>query len=210
MFDAGVSGEDSPGPDMFAPIWDAWNSKSPDLKATDCKTADAALIEHIESLDAQQLDKLHLSMFGMEVDATLLTGMRLSEHSLHTWDVDVVRNPSATLASDATALMIDVLSTRGTRSAKPVGGPLTVRIETTAPARSFVLRVDDSVSLDEGSGSTSGDTAATADGATAKLTLPAEALLRLASGRLDDEHLPAGTSIEGVNLDALRSVFPGL
>ena len=211
MIEAGLAGEDPPGSEIFSPIWDAWNSKSPDLQAADCKGADEALVEQIESLDPQQLDKFHLSMFGMEVDATLLVGMRLSEHSLHSWDVEVARNPSATLAIDATTLLIDVLSARVARSAKPVGGPMTVRIETTAPSRSFVLRVDDAVSLDEGVGSASGADGgdATADGAPAKLTLPGEALLRLASGRLDDEHLPTGMTLEGVTLEELRGVFPG-
>jgi hypothetical protein len=137
--------------------------------------------------------------------------MRLSEHSLHSWDVEVARNPSATLATDATTLLIDVLSERVARSAKPVGGPMTVRIETTAPSRSFVLRVDDAVSLDEGVGSASGDATAAdgSDGHPARLTLPGEALLRLASGRLDDGHLPAEMTLEGVTLGELRGVFPG-
>jgi uncharacterized protein (TIGR03083 family) len=207
MIEAGLAGEDPPGSDIFSPIWDAWNSKSPDLQAADCKGADEALVEQIESLDGRQLDNFHLSMFGMEVDATRLVGMRLSEHSLHSWDVEVARDPSATLAIDATTLLIDVLSARVARSAKPVGGPMTVRIETTAPPRSFLLRVDDAVSLDEGRGSANGGVGA--DGGPANLTLPGEALLRLVSGRLDDEHLPADMSLEGVTLGELRGVFPG-
>jgi uncharacterized protein (TIGR03083 family) len=218
MIEAGLAGEDPPGSEIFSPIWDAWNSKSPDLQAADCKGADEALVEQIESLDAPQLDKFHLSMFGMEVDATRLVGMRLSEHSLHSWDVEVARNPSATLATDATTLLIDVLSERVARSAKPVGGPMTVRIETTAPSRSFVLRVDEAVSLDQGvgsldqglgsaSGGAGGD--AETDRGPAMLALPGEALLRLASGRLDDGHLPAEMTLEGVTLGELRGVFPG-
>ncbi len=216
MVEAGTKGEDPPGPDIFPPIWDAWNSKSPESQAADLKGADAALVEQIEGLDAQQLDKFHLSMFGMEVDAAMLVGMRLSELTLHTWDFEVVLDPSATLAHDATALLVDVLSARVARSGKAAAGPLEVRIETTAPARSFLLKVDDSVSLDEltgsegredGLGDGRGDDRAGEE--TAKVVLPAEALLRLVSGRLDDEHLPADTSVTGVTLDELRTVFPG-
>jgi uncharacterized protein (TIGR03083 family) len=204
MIEAGVKGEDPPGPDTFAPIWDAWNSKSPELQAADLKGSDRALIEQMESLDARQLEEFHLSMFGMEVDAAMLFGMRLSEHALHTWDVEVMLDPSATLAPDAAAILVDLLSARVARSAKPAGGPLKVHIETTAPARTFLLEVGDSVSLEElpeGSGDLGGGKA--------RIVLPAEALLRLASGRLDDGHLPQELTVTGVTLDALRKVFPG-
>jgi uncharacterized protein (TIGR03083 family) len=210
MAEAGVAGTEPPGPHTFPPIWDAWNSKSPELQAADSKEADQALVEQLEALDEQQLEKFHLSMFGMEVDAARLIGMRLSEHSLHTWDVEVALDPSAKLAPDATALLLDGLSERVPRSGKAVGGPMRVRIDTTAPARSFVLIVDESVSLDEvpepGSG---GDGDDAAGGATARIVLPAEALLRLVSGRLDDGHLPADLRVTGVTLQALRGVFPG-
>jgi hypothetical protein len=46
-------------------------------------------------------------------------------------------------------------------------------------------------------------------GGKARIVLPAEALLRLASGRLDDGHLPQELTVTGVTLDALRKVFPG-
>ncbi len=203
MVEAGVKGEDPPGPDTFQPIWDAWNSKSPELQAADLKGADLALVEQIEGLDPQQLEKFHLSMFGMEVDAATLIGMRLSEHALHTWDVEVVLDPSATLAPDAAAILVDLLPARVARSAKPAGGPLKVHVDTTAPARSFVLEVGDSVSLDElPEGSEVGSE-------TARIELPAEALLRLVAGRLDDQHLPQDLTVTGVTLEALREVFPG-
>ena len=48
------------------------------------------------------------------------------------------------------------------------------------------------------------------DTAAPSLTPPTEALVRLVYGRLDPEHPPASVSAEGVDLDLLRAVFPGL
>ena len=206
MVEAGLDGGDPPGPDSFPPIWDAWNSKSPELQATDLKGADEALVEQIESLDSQQLAKFHLSMFGMEVDAARLIGMRLSEATLHGWDVAVTVDPSAKLAPDATDLLIDVLPALVGRSGRAEAGPMRVKVQTTDPERSFLLVVDESVSLEEV------PKASVEKGAddVAKIVLPAEALLRLTAGRLDDGHLPADLTVTGVTLDALRGVFPGL
>lgn len=83
-----------------------------------------------------------------------------------------------------------------------------VRVVTTAPERTFVLAVDESVSLEEIPASAAPQTDGT-NGDTQKIVLPAEALLRLASGRLDDADLPADLSITGVSLETLRGVFPG-
>lgn len=207
MVDAGLSGEDPPDQAVFPPIWDAWNTKSPELQAADCKATDEAFVERVEALDEKQLDKFRISMFGMDLDAARLLGMRVSELAYHTWDVAVVVDPTATLAPSATDLLIDELPPRVARSAKPVGGPMRVRVVTTAPERSFDLVVDESVSLIEIPESAT--PASHVDGDPEKIVLPAEALLRLVAGRLDDEHLPADMSVTGVTLEALRSVFPG-
>jgi hypothetical protein len=51
--------------------------------------------------------------------------------------------------------------------------------------------------------------AATDEPADARLELPAEALVRLAYGRLDPDHTPSTVTADGVDLDLLRQVFPG-
>ena len=71
-------------------------------------------------------------------------------------------------------------------------------VETTEPARRFVLTLDP-VSL-EAAGDTTAETAA--------LTLPAASLVRLVYGRLDPAHTP--DQIQGSeHLDVLRTAFPG-
>ena len=208
MVEAGLAGEDPPGSEVFPPIWDAWNAKTPDRQAADSVAADEVFVEQVEALDPQQLDSFRISMFGMDLDAAHLLGMRVSEQTFHNWDIAVALDPSATLAPDSTALLVDELPPRVPRSAKPVGGPMRVRVVTTAPERTFVLAVDESVSLEEIPASAAPQTDGT-NGDTQKIVLPAEALLRLASGRLDDADLPADLSITGVSLETLRGVFPG-
>ena len=48
------------------------------------------------------------------------------------------------------------------------------------------------------------------DTAAAALALPTEAFVRLVYGRLDPDHTPASVAADGVDLDLLRTVFPGL
>jgi|SRR5579871_779962 len=198
--DAGLSGGEPPSNEAFTPIWDAWNAKSPDAKAADSLAADATFLEHVGSLDADDLDRLELSLFGMRVDAARLLGMRLAEHALHSWDVEVVFDGDAVLAPDATELLVDGLDTLVSRVGKPEDQPRSISIVTSAPDRAFTLDTG-AVSLEPGDG---------ADG-TPRLELSAEALVRLVYGRLDDRHLgtppPKAT---GVGLDGLRAVFPGV
>jgi hypothetical protein len=47
------------------------------------------------------------------------------------------------------------------------------------------------------------------DGSAGEVTMPAEALLRLAYGRLDPDHTPAGVTGDDADLGTLRQIFPG-
>jgi hypothetical protein len=70
----------------------------------------------------------------------------------------------------------------------------------------YALTIDDAVRL----AWQAGPDAHTDPDADANVTIPAEALLRLIYGRLDPDHTPAGAiTLDGVDLDALRAVFPG-
>ena len=76
-----------------------------------------------------------------------------------------------------------------------------MRVETTDPTRSFVLAATpESVSLESGD----------SDQPDGVVRMPAEALLRLMFGRLDDSNgAGVDASAAKVNLAALRAVFPG-
>jgi uncharacterized protein (TIGR03083 family) len=199
--DAGLSGQDPPGGDAFPPIWDRWNAKSPQAQAADGLRADQAALERFESLGPDELARLRLQMFGMDLDAAGLARMRLSEHAMHTWDVAVALDPDAKVAPDAVALLVDTLDQLAARAAKPDGKPRTVRVLTSDPDRQFILETGETVTLtpSDGSGHEPG---------LPELRLPAEAFIRLLYGRLDPAHTPAVEST-GVDLDDLRQLFRG-
>lgn len=205
FLDAAQAESEPPGREQFAPIWDEWNAKSPEAQASDGLARDAAYTERFSSLEPAQRDELHLSLFGMELDAIGLMRMRLGEHALHTWDVAVAVDDTATVAPDAVALLVDTLGPLVARSGKPTGAPLKVSILTTDPERRFVLSIGDSVSLTEADDEAdeAGDEVGVPE-----IRIPAEALLRLVYGRLDPAHSPT-VEASGVDLDVLRSVFPG-
>jgi uncharacterized protein (TIGR03083 family) len=198
FLDAGLSGAEPPGGDTFPPIWQAWNERSPLAQATDALATDDVLVKRLESLDAGERDRIRLNLFGMDLDLTGLTRMRLGEHALHSWDVAVALDPAATLAADAVNLVIDALGPVAARSGKPAGRPLAVHLTTTGPDREFTIEATDSVRL----------APAEAVRGLPRLRLPAEALIRLVYGRLDPAHTPTVEASE-VGLDELRQIFPG-
>ncbi len=194
--DAGAAGGDPPAREAFQQIWDAWNARSPEAQAADAIEADAALVGKIEALTPEQRAAFSVAMFGpAPFDLARVLSMRLSEHALHTWDVAVALDPDARVAPDAVELLIDQTPTLVGFLGKRAPAPVAVAVSVTAPERAFILDTG-AVSLVPGGGAT----------ATASLALPAEAFVRLITGRLDDA---AGLTASGVTLLELKSVFPG-
>ncbi len=181
------------------PIWDTWNSRSPDDAVAESLRVNEQLVQRFEGLTDEQLTSMHLSMFGMELDAAGLTRLRLSELTLHTWDVAVALDPAATLPSDAVDLLIDTLGPLAARSGKPQGTAFRLQVHTSDPERRFLLKVGDAAEL-------TGWDGGTADG---ELRMPAEALERLVYGRLDRDHTPTTQVTGPISLDDLRAIFPG-
>jgi uncharacterized protein (TIGR03083 family) len=202
FLDAGLTGQDPPGMDVFGPIWDVWNAKSPQDQASDALHADEATLERFESMDAAEQERLRLKAFGMDVDTTTLARMRLGEHAIHAWDVLVALDPAATVAPDAVALLVDSLDQLVGRTAKADGKARKVRVTTSDPERHFILETGDAVSL------VAADDETAPELGLSELTLPAEAFVRLVYGRLDADHTPPVESA-GVELDELRPIFPG-
>jgi uncharacterized protein (TIGR03083 family) len=202
MVDAGARGADAPGMDAFQEIWDRWNAMVPQDQVRNGVVADRRFLEQVEALALPERDAWRLTFFGGERDLADTLLMRLGEHSLHTWDVAVALDPAATLPADAVALLVDTIGGLAARTGKP-GSVTTVRVATERPERVFLLESgDDGVRLTPSTAEDSAD----ADGS---VRLPAEALVRLVYGRLDDEHTPSTAVTEGVELDDLRRTFPG-
>ena len=136
-------------------------------------------------------------MFGrMPVDLAGVLGLRLSEHAVHAWDIAVALDPSAVVAQDAVELLIDRIPMMIGYTGKQAQAPVSIAVSTTAPERAFTLDTGGVTLAPAGAG----------DAPTASLSLPAEALLRLVYGRLDDD---ADLRASGVTLTELKSVFPG-
>jgi hypothetical protein len=123
--------------------------------------------------------------------------LRLGEHVMHTWDIEEAFDPQATLQSDAVPFLFDNVQTVLRLAAKPSRNEHTLHIRTSDPEKTFALTQSaDGVTLREVEGVEAID-----------LELPAEAFLRLAYGRLDERHTPAG--VDSTHLTELRGVFPG-
>ncbi|MDQ4096451.1 MAG: hypothetical protein M3144_01085 [Actinomycetota bacterium] len=106
-----------------------------------------------------------------------LVGLRLNEHALHTWDIDVALDHAATIPRSIAALVVDNLELIGRYTAKPMPGePQLVTVGTIDPQRRFIVDL-----------TFEGATLAPSDDSTGEgdLEMPAEAFVRLLYGRLD-------------------------
>ena len=115
-----VAGVETPG-DAFPAVWDEWNAKSPTDQAADALVADRALLDRLEGLDDEDRDRVHVTLGPMTVDFDGLVGLRLNEHALHTWDVEVALDPSATVAARADGSVVDDLERFAGFTARPTG-----------------------------------------------------------------------------------------
>jgi uncharacterized protein (TIGR03083 family) len=161
-------------------------------------------VRALEQLSDDDLAGISLPFIGTNLDSVGVVGLRLGEHALHTWDVAVSEDPAATVSADAVSLLIDnVPGFLAPRLGRAPDVPFRLRIRSTGPDRDYLLIAADAVSLPDWPGDGGG---ADAD---AEVSMPSEALLRLAYGRLDPAHTPAGVVADPADLDRLRKVFPG-
>jgi uncharacterized protein (TIGR03083 family) len=196
---AGLAGDPSPGGDAFGPIWDRWNALEPILQVRRSTEANESFVTRVEHIPTEQAGKFALSVFGTDLDLDGLLAMRLSEHAVHAWDVEVALDPTAVVAADAVELLVDLLPERVGRVGKPTEDVGALVVETSGPDRRWLLTTHPAVTLEpvpDGS-----------DTSEQPLRLPAEAFLRLVNGRLDDDHTP--DEVHDERLPALRRVFPG-
>lgn len=185
-------------------VWARWDAMSPAARQVGFDAANAALVKRYEDLDdATRTDlRIDLDFLPAPIDVRTAGNFRLNEFALHSWDVRATFDPAATVRDDAVEPLLDHIGMLLGWIGKPAaleGRTATVRVTTTGPDRTFGLAITDGVALVDAP-----------DDADATLTLPAEAWLRLLTGRLRPEHTPAGVEATGsVDLDTLRRVFPG-
>ncbi|HWD96160.1 MAG TPA: maleylpyruvate isomerase family mycothiol-dependent enzyme [Acidimicrobiales bacterium] len=184
-------------PSFNSSVWDEWNAKDPSDQVAECLTNDAALLSLLQATTDEQRSAFQMAMGPFSFDFDGMVGLRLSEHALHTWDIEVVGDPGATLPTDAANVILDSVQFIVARTAKPTGEPQNVTIRTLDPPRDFTLIL----------GADTAELVESPVEGPADLELPAESFVRLIYGRLDAEHTPA--QVTGDVLDELRLVFPG-
>ncbi|MFH8663036.1 maleylpyruvate isomerase N-terminal domain-containing protein [Streptomyces afghaniensis] len=199
---------DGTGPkdaDFNKSVWARWDAMSPGERAERFGPADEALVTRYESLDAQTREdlRINLGFLPMPVDVATVAGLRLSELTFHTWDVEVAFDPAAVLASAATGPLLDQVGMLVGRLGKTDAldsRPVRLAIRATAPEKSFGLHLDEAVAL--------GEEPAEPD---AVLSAPAEWWLRLTTGRHAPAYTPTSATLTAgaLTLDDLRRVFPG-
>jgi uncharacterized protein (TIGR03083 family) len=200
--EAGLGDGQDPGTDGAQPVWDRWNAKEPLAQVQDTLEANDTFLSRIDALTDEERASWGIDLFGARRDLRDFLVMRLSEHAIHTWDIEVAADPSLPIPADAAAHTVaNVVPIAGWVGQKR-DDPIAVDVRTTDPELAFRLEIGpDAVSVVPGGGD--GEAAAT-------LSLPTEAFVRLVYGRLDAEHTPASVDAQGVDLDVLRATFPGV
>jgi uncharacterized protein (TIGR03083 family) len=203
--DAALAGRPTPGTDANREIWARWDAMSPQERADGFLSANADLMARYDSLDPHTRESLRIDLGYLPepVDVAAAARSRLAEFALHSWDVRVAFDPAAVLRPDAAAELLGWARFMLGWLAKPAAA---------VPGRTVTLLVtlhdpDDSFGLTLGEAASVHEAPAEPDGA---LTAPAEAWLRLLSGRLAPNHTPSDVEVTGdLTLDTLRQVFPG-
>jgi uncharacterized protein (TIGR03083 family) len=181
-------------------IWARWNTSSPAEQAAEFVKHDAAYLGTVEALSAEQRDSLmiDLGFLPQPVPLVVALGMRLNEVANHAWDVRVGVDPSATVDPESAELLVELF-----------GGPLAFLLDFSGKADQVEQEVR--LAIPGGGIEITGAVIVTGEvgDPTATFEGPAEAVVRLLSGRLGAKHA-AGVSVTGnVTLDELRKVFPG-
>jgi uncharacterized protein (TIGR03083 family) len=202
---AALDGEPNPGLEYNRSVWDKWDAMSRRERADGFVRANGDLMALYQSLDEDTRENLRINLgfLPAPVDLAMAARMRLSEFTLHSWDVRVGFDEHATLAPDATAILLhaepDLTAWLGKADALD-GRELTIKVTTTEPSSVFSLLLRAPVGVDL-------EAPAHPDGT---LSLPAEAWLRLVAGRLGPRYTPASVVADGdADLDLLRRVFAG-
>jgi hypothetical protein len=132
------------------------------------------------------------------VPLLIALAMRLNEVASHAWDVRVGVDPSATVDADSAELLIELFR-----------GPLAFLLGFTGKADQVEQEVRLAI---PGGGIVITDAVTVTDAIddpTATFDGPAEAVIRLLTGRLGTDHAAGVTVTGNVTLDELRDVFPG-
>ena len=135
-----IAGQETP--EDFAPgVWDDWNAKPPLAQRDDALAADASLLASLDAVTTEQRSAFVSEMGPMTLDFAQFVAMRLNEHALHTWDIEVAGNPTATIPQQASELIVDNLDLIARFTATPTGDTTMITVATTDPARRLLVEL---------------------------------------------------------------------
>jgi uncharacterized protein (TIGR03083 family) len=198
-----LEGKPNPGAEFNKTVWARYDAAGARDRLEWFLTANKALIQSLESLsdETRQSLRIDLGFLPEPVDVARFASGRLSEFALHSWDVRVGFDPAATVTPAATAHLLPGCADYPSYTGRPDaldGTTAVIAVTTTDPGESFTLTLGEKISASIGSPEHSDGT----------LTLPAEAWLRLVTGRLKPQYTPEGITATGAtDLDLLRRVF---
>jgi uncharacterized protein (TIGR03083 family) len=208
LLDRALVGDSTPmDRELALPIWKRWDAMTPLEQRAAWYEADAshrAALASLVGLGPERLEVLRIPFFAGPVTASVYAGYRLSEQTLHGWDIAVALNPVAVIPLSELSLLwdrIDLIASRVRDEAT---------LERLRPQRVAVTLTDDDATyrldLTDELHLIADDQAALTD-ATGTLAGPADAVLRLVYGR----NRPADEiEVSGpIGLDDYRALFPG-
>lgn len=202
---AALDGKPNPGRDFNLTVWDRWDNMTRVQRGHGFLVANQEATALFESLspDIRRELRIDMGFLPAPVDVATAARLRLGELALHSWDVRVEFDPAATVAPEAVGPLLTGVGLMVGWIAKPDrldGRHGVVAVSTTDPKADFMLHLGERIQIEPGA-------AQQPDGT---LDLPAEAWLRLVTGRLTPRYTPVGVEATGVaDLDLLRRVFPG-
>ncbi|MGH9021024.1 MAG: maleylpyruvate isomerase family mycothiol-dependent enzyme, partial [Acidimicrobiales bacterium] len=112
-------------------IWDEWNAKAPSAHVEHCLIADGELLARLEASDEAQRAGFEFSMGPISVGFDGFVGLRLNEHAMHTWDIEVAFDPSATIPAAIADHVVDNLALTARFSGRAGDVARTVGVATT-------------------------------------------------------------------------------
>ncbi|WIX90481.1 maleylpyruvate isomerase family mycothiol-dependent enzyme [Amycolatopsis sp. DG1A-15b] len=181
-------------------IWARWDGSAPRAQAEGFLEHNGRWLETVEALTPEQRSSLTVDLGFLPEPVPLVTalGMRLSEVANHSWDVRVAFDSGAGVDAGSAAVLVDLMT-----------GPLGFMLSFLAKPAELANPVSVAV---PGAGLVIDDAVTVVDhleSPSATFTGPAEAFIRLLSGRLKAPY-DKDVTVEGaVTLDELRRVFPG-
>jgi uncharacterized protein (TIGR03083 family) len=202
LVERGIAGDDTgPVREELQPVWARWDALPPTAQRDAWREADARHLALLDSLASKNDTSLRIPYFSGPLTAAEYAGYRLSEQSVHAWDVGVALDPAAVIPASEVELLwerLDLIATRF-RSGDALSrlAPARLSVELTDPRRSLFLSLDAQLHIYP----------CEPTDATGTISGPAEAVLRLVYGR---NRPPDQVDVSGpITLDDLRELFPG-